>query len=136
MIILCRKCEEMSIQALSSSEQRQKNNRKVLSSALLGAAGGSALRYAIPTKAEKAALFNKDAMDTFVSSAATKARGANRSILKYATVGALITAGITALTNKLSNKQNIENIEYSKFAALVDASPFAAEVYLYGDDGI
>ena len=126
----------MSIQALSSSEQRQKNNRKVLSSALLGAAGGSALRYAIPTKAEKAALFNKDAMDTFVSSASTKARGANRSILKYATVGALITAGITALTNKLSNKQNIENIEYSKFAALVDASPFAAEVYLYGDDGI
>lgn len=127
----------MSIQALSLSEQRQKNNKRILPAALLGAASGSALRYVIPTKVEAGSLLNKEAVDTFVSSSALKTRGANRSILKYATVGAAIASGIVAIANKFSNKnQQSIGIENAKLAALLDASPFAAEVYFYGDDGI
>lgn len=117
-----------------NEQPKQKKNFSMVPAALLGAAMGSGARYVMPTKAELGSLFNKENFDTFVSSAATTARGAGRSILSFAAIGAVLTAGVAAIINKVNNasnpKQN-EKVEYTKLGALIDAAPYACEVLWY-----
>lgn len=125
----------MGIQALTLNEQqpKQRKNISTIPAALLGAAVGSAARYVVPTKAESRSLFNKNNFDTFISSAATKARGANRSILASAAIGAAFAAGAAAIVNKIKNPNppKDENVEYTKLGALIDAAPYACEILWY-----
>ena len=99
-----------------------------------GATVGSLARYVIPTGDE---LRNfSTAKDTFFSNASTAARGANRSILKYAGIGAIIAAGIHCVKNLLTRKNEEtsgDTFEYSKYAALIDASEYACEILIYED---
>ncbi len=101
--------------------------------AAAGAAVGAGARYILPTKAEMSSLLNKENVDTFVSSAARAARAESRSILKYGAVGALIASGIALVANALKAKKpedEISNITYSKYAAILDSSPDAC-MYMY-----
>ena len=117
------------IQALTVKEQ-PKQKRNLVPAALIGAAMGSGARYIIPTRVEAKNLLNKETFDTFVSSAATKTRGANRSILTFAAIGAALAAGISAIAN-LTKKSNNESDQYTKLGALMDASPVACEILWY-----
>ena len=87
---------------------------------VLGAAMGAGARYVVPTKAEASSLLNKGALDTFVSSAATKARGADRSILKYAGIGGAVALLIGVLS-KIFPKTDSKATEYSKYGPLLRA---------------
>jgi len=132
MIILCRKCEAMSVQSIQITEPSKNNFGRVATTGAIGAALGAGARYVVPTKAEASSIFNKEAVDTFVSSASAQARGANRSILKYAGAGGAIAIILGALS-KLFPKHNEKNDEYSKYAALLDAPDYAVEVMWYGE---
>ncbi len=124
----------MKISALTLKEQpKQKTN--LLPAVLAGGAIGSGARYLLPTKAEFSNFFNKENIDTFISSSAVKTRGANRSILAFATVGALLSAGIAKVISHFKNKnQAVETTpQYTKLGALMDASPYACEVVWYED---
>ena len=116
----------MSIRAISTVEPKRNPLPSVGISAGVGAAIGAGARYAIPSKSEL------KSMDSFVSSAAMSARGANRSILKYGAVGALIASGITLLA-KIYNPEHKDNsnIEYTKLGALMDAPDYACEIVWY-----
>ncbi len=98
-----------------------------------GALAGAGARYIVPTQKELSSIINKDAVDTFTSSAATSLRGSNRSILKYAGVGALVAAGLTLLSKIFPAKKNIDNSDYSKMGALLDAPDYAVEIMWYGE---
>lgn len=101
---------------------KRKNANFALTTAA-GAAIGSCARYVLPLK---------NTADEFVSSSA---KGAQRSILKYAGAGALIAAGANILSRAFSKKQEFENenFEYSKYAALIDAPDYACEILWWGD---
>lgn len=125
----------MTVQAVSTVKPNSVSNGHLAFSAGMGALAGAASRYVIPTKSEFSSIVNKDAVDTFVSNASTAARGANRSILKYGGVGALIAGGIYLLTKAFSKKDNEpENIEYTKLGALIDAPDYACEIMWYGEN--
>ena len=115
--------------------QQNKNYAKFAMASGIGAIAGAGARYLIPTKKEISAIFNKEAVDTFVSNTAAQARGANRSIVKYAGVGAIVAAGLTLLSKIFPSQKNYDkaNLEYSKFGALVDAPDYAVEIMWYGE---
>ena len=122
----------MSVQSIQITEPSKSNLGKVATCGVLGAAVGAGARYVVPTKAEAKTLLNKHAVDSFVSSASMKARGAERSILKYAGIGgaaALLLGAISKIFPKNENK----NTEYSKYGALLDAPDYAVEVMWYGE---
>ena len=120
---------------IQANQPPKRNNAHFMLTTAAGAAVGSVARYVIPTKAEFSNL--KACKDTFFSNASTMARGTNRSILKYAGLGALIAAGICGIKNLLTKKPEIEaqedTFEYSKYAALIDASEYACEILIYED---
>lgn len=123
------------IERLSSNQPTKRNNAHLMLNVATGAALGAAARYITPTKNELKS-FNKVA-DSFFSSTSTLARGANRSILKYAGIGALIAGGLYLL-NKLFAKKPQEQpqqdtFEYSKYQALIDAPEYACEILIYGE---
>lgn len=117
------------------SNQTNRNRGKLALSAGAGAAAGAVARYIVPTKTEVSKIINKEAVDTFVSSAATQTRGASRSILKYAGVGAIAAMGLNLLAKIFPSKGAYEkaNSEYTKFGALVDAPDYAVEIMWYGE---
>ena len=122
----------MGVQSIQISEPSKNNLGKVVATGALGAAVGAGARYVVPTKAEVSSIFNKEAVDTFVTNASAKARGADRSILKYAGIGGAIALGLSALS-KLFPKHENKSDEYSKYAALLDAPDYAVEVMWYGE---
>ena len=122
----------MSVNSIQITEPTKNNFGKVVATGALGAAMGAGARYVVPTKAEASSIFNKEAMDTFVSNASAQARGANRSILKYSGIGAVATLLLAGLT-KIFPKHDDKNSEYSKYAALLDAPDYAVEVMWYGE---
>ena len=122
----------MSVQSIQISEPTKNNGAKLMATGAVGAAMGAGARYVLPTKEEMGAIFNKEAVDTFVSNASAQARGANRSILKYAGIGGVAALLISALS-KIFPKQENKNNEYSKYGALLDAPDYAVEVMWYGE---
>lgn len=113
------------------TETPKTNNKNLVLSSAAGAIAGCGARYIIPTKQEFTSLFNKKAFDTFTSSASTGARGADRSILKYAGIGAAIAAGLSYIVKSFTNKNQEENVEYTKLGALLDSSDYACQVLWY-----
>ena len=118
------------------NQPKKRNNARLMLTTATGAALGMASRYVVPTKAE----FNsmKNSADTFFSNAATTARGANRSMLKYGGIGAIAAAGIylaSKIFSKDSKQAKQENqgdtFEFSKYQALIDAPEYACELLLY-----
>ena len=119
----------MSLKAISTVEPKRRSIPSVGMSALAGAGVGAGLRYILPTKNEL------QSMDTFVSSAAMSARSANRSILKYSVLGALVASGLALLAKLFTpeHKNDNTNIEYTKLGALIDAPDYSCEIMWYGE---
>jgi len=117
----------MSLQAISTVEPKRKSPSMGISAAA-GAAIGAGSRYLVPTKDEM------KSVDTFVSSAAMNARGANRSILKYGAIGAIAAAGLNLLVKVFTpeHKEN-KNVEYTKLGALMDAPDYSCQFIWYGE---
>ena len=118
----------MSLQAISTVEPKRRLTSLPLN-AVAGAGIGAGLRYILPSKDEMRS------MDTFVSSAAMNARGANRSILKYGAIGALIASGLTLLAKVYTsdNSKKDTSLEYTKLGALIDAPDYSCEIMWYGE---
>ena len=116
----------MSLQAVSTV-QPKRNNHSLIASAGVGAALGAGARYVVPTKSEL------KSVDSFVSSAALSARGANRSILKYGAIGALVASGLSLLNKAFKEHKNDGSVEYTKLGALIDAPDYACEIMWYGE---
>ena len=120
---------------IESNQPTKRNNAQLMLATATGAALGAGSRFIIPSKGEFSAL--KNSADSFFSTAATSARGANRSILKYAGAGAIIAAGIhglvKAFTKKPEKETYTDTFEYSKYAAIIDAPEYACEILLYED---
>ena len=133
MIILCRKCDVM--MRIETNQSAKKSNAQLMLNTAAGTVAGMGARYLVPTKAEMSSL--KNHADTFFSAAATNARGANRSMLKYGAVGAIAAATVCLLskllTNKTDEKKYDDTFEYSKYQALIESPDIAAEFFLYGD---
>ena len=122
------------IRRIDSNQPTKRNNAQLLLTTATGAALGAGARFVVPTKNEMGAL--KTASDTFFSNAKTSARGANRSILKYAGIGAVVAAGIHTLAKlfaKNNTSKTADSFEYSKYQALIDAPEYAAEILIYGE---
>ena len=116
------------IRSIDSNQPTKRNNAHLMLSTATGAALGAGARYILPTKVEA---------DTFLSNASVAARGANRSILKYSAVGAVIAGGIY-LISKLFNSQKaketqIDTFEINKYQALLETPGYAWEYVLYED---
>lgn len=120
---------------IEPNQPTKRNNARLMLTTVAGGALGAAARYVIPTQNE-IKTFGETA-DTFFSNAPTVARGANRSIAKYAGVGAVVAAGLhlvkKALTKNDKPQQNVDTFEYSKYAAIIDAPEYACEILLYKD---
>lgn len=111
---------------------RQRSNNFALST-VAGAAVGAGARYLLPTKEQMKSMFSKESVDSFVLSA--NKRGAERSILKYTAVGAVIAAGLN-LVAKTFSKTNREKQEFdfTKYEALHDTPADSAYAIMwYGD---
>ena len=130
-------CEEsvknMGVPSIQTTQQNSNVYKRAGIASVLGAAAGMGARYIVPTKNELSSMFNKEAVDTFVSSSATAARGASRSILKYGAIGALVATGIALLTKVLGGQKQNDSASYSKLGALIDAPDYAVEVMWYGE---
>ena len=131
----CEESVKIMIQAVQTSETTKSNYGKYALAAGAGAIAGAGARYLLPTKTELSSIFNKEAVDTFVTNTATQARGANRSIVKYAGIGAILAAGLKFLSKIFPSEKTYQkaNLEYSKFGALVDAPDYAVEIMWYGE---
>ena len=119
---------------IESNQPTKRNNARLMLTTSTGAAIGAAARYVVPTKNEWKGV--KESTDTFFSNAAASARSANRSILKYAAVGAVVAAGlslVSRLFTKPNQNQHKDTFEYSKYQALIDAPEYACEILLYED---
>ena len=119
---------------IETNQPTKKNNAQLMLSSAAGAALGMGSRYFVPTKTEFSSF--KNHADTFFSSASTAARGANRSMLKYGAIGALVAATVCLLSKLTSNKKDevkYDTFEYSKYAALIEAPDIACEFFLYED---
>ena len=123
----------MSVPKIQAAQSNKNMSTKVAIASAVGAAVGAGARYVVPTKSELSSIFNKDAVDTFVSSAATSARGANRSILKFGAIGAVVAAGLTLLSKAIHNIKSNKESDYSKLGALIDAPDYAVEIMWYGE---
>lgn len=127
----------MSVQKIQTTQPNRNIGKNVAVSSAIGAVAGAGARYIMPTKSELSSIVNKDAVDTFVSSAATSARGANRSILKYGGIGALIAGGLTLgaklLSKMFPKTEESESFDYSKMNAFLDAPDYAVEIMWYGE---
>ncbi len=120
----------MALQAISTVEPKRKLTPSLSLSAAAGAGIGAGLRYILPSKNEW------NSMDTFVSSAAMNARSANRSILKYSAIGALVASGLALLAKIHTNDNNAKkdtSIDYTKLGALIDAPDYSCEIMWYGE---
>ena len=123
----------MNVQKIQATQSNTNMYKRAGIAGVLGAAAGIGARYVVPAKGELSSMINKDAVDKFVSSAATSARGANRSIFKYGGIGAVAAVGLTMLA-KLFSKNNANRInDYSKLGALIDAPDYAVEIMWYGE---
>ena len=133
MIILCRKCDAMKLNAIETTQNNRRNGAKFMLTTAAGAAVGAVSRYVLPTKTQLPSVFNRETLDTFVSSASV--RGANRSILKYAGIGALVAACANLVAKTFQNgKENSEAIDFTKYEALYDTPADSAyAVMWYGD---
>ena len=122
------------IRSIDSNQQTKRNNAHLMLTTATGAALGAGARYIVPTSAEMKSL--KTASDTLLSNANVVARGANRSILKYSAIGAVVAMGLS-LISKLFNNKNTQapkyedSFEYTKYAALIEAPDIAGEFFLY-----
>ncbi len=121
---------------VAPTQLNKTNNARLVLTTATGAALGSLSRYIIPTKNEIKNF--KTCSDSFFSNASTSARGASRSILKFAGAGAIIAAGLHIIKNLLASKQAQnepkDTFTYSKYGVFADASDYACEIFLYGED--
>lgn len=121
----------MQITKIESSQPKKRNGYLAMGAGALVGATATAI---LPTKQEITNIINKQAVDSFVSSAATKARISGRSVGKFALIGALAALGINFLSKVFAPKpQSDTSIEYSKWGAIIDASDYACMVTWYGD---
>ncbi len=123
------------VKTVSIVEQRRP--QKYALAATAGAIAGGVAKYVMPNQKELSMKLNKENIDTFVSSAATKARGESRSTLKYVGLGALVALGAKAVKNYFSPKEKLvktSDVQYSKYDALLDAPDYSCMVLWYGDD--
>jgi len=122
------------IRSIDSNQQTKRNNAHLMLTTAMGGAIGAGARYIVPTQNEVKSL--RTAADTFFSNASVAARGANRSILKYSAVGAVV-AGVLCLASKIFGNKNAQtqkyddSFEYSRMAALIEAPDIAGEFFLY-----
>ena len=118
---------------IETTQPTKRNNAQLMLTTATGAALGMGARYIIPTKNEFKNL--KGAADSFFSNASTAARGANRSMLKYGAIGALIAATVSLLTKLISSKNDEPNytdtFEYSQFKTMFELPEVACELYIY-----
>ncbi len=123
------------IQKVQTTDSNRNNYKNLALTAGVGAIAGAGARYLIPTKDEFSHIFNKEAVDTYISNTATQARGASRSIIKYGAIGALIAAGLSLISKIMPNHKTYEkaNNEYTKLGALIDAPDYAVEIMWYGE---
>lgn len=113
----------MALNAVSSIEPK-KNNSSLLLSAGGGAIAGAGLRYILPTKNESTPIKN------FFSADAMKARCADRRILKYGALGALIALGCALLIRAFKpQEKNDATIEYSKLGVFIDTPDYTYEAW-------
>ena len=126
----------MTVKAITFTEPK-KNNHSLILPAAAGAVAGGVARYLAPTKAEMVNFLNKETTDSFVSQAKVSARSANRSMLKYAGVGALV-AGAAALVAKAFSPQpkSPSTVEYSKYGAVIDSSIDSAYAMIWYEDNM
>ena len=118
---------------IQANQPTKRNNAQLVLNTAMGAAVGCASRYVLPTKNELGSM--KTCADTFFSNASTSARGASRSVLKYAGIGALV-AGVIHLASRLFSQkaqEQTDTFEYSKYSAIIDAPEYACEILLYED---
>ena len=119
---------------IETNQPTKRNNAHLMLTTATGAALGAGVRYILPTKTEMRT-FN-DVADTFFSNTSVAARGANRSILKYAGIGAVVACGahlISKLFDKKPQEQYEDSFEYSKLQTFIDAPDYACEILLYGE---
>lgn len=118
---------------IETNQPTKRNNAHLMLATATGAVAGAATRYVMPTKAEMKKF--SDVADTFFSNTALNARGANRSILKYAGIGAVVAAGLNIVSKlfKKPQEQNQDTFEYSKMQTFIDAPDYACEILLYGE---
>ena len=123
---------------VESNQPTKRNNARLMLTTATGAAIGAAARYVVPTKNEWKGV--KESADTFFSNTAATARSANRSILKYAAVGAVVAAGLSLVSRLFAKPEyqhklppHQDTFEYSKYQALIDAPEYACEILLYED---
>lgn len=117
-MIISRKSVKMTIKAISTIQPQQKRSNHTALNVLAGAGAGALSRYVIPAKSE--------VKEGFFSSAQMNARSANRSILKYAGVGAAVAFGLNCLKNVISsNKNDSRNYNYESF---LDSNDCAYEI--------
>ena len=117
----------MKVNPITTTEPKTRKH-SVPMAAAAGAVVGGLSRFVLPEKN----LLNKNTLDTFVSSAAK--RGADRSILKYSGIGALVaTAGCLFAKVIDYNKKNSDTLQYTKLGTLVDSPDYACEILWYGD---
>ena len=122
----------MEVSKITATEPKKTKPSVALATA--GGAGIGALsRYVIPRKGELNNLFNKASVDQFVSS--TAKRGADRSILKFGAIGALIAGGLSLVSKalKYDSKENTTSFEYNKLGAIIDAPAYACEIVWHQD---
>lgn len=122
----------MQITKIETSQPKRKISN--FAAAAAGAVAGAGSYALLPTRKQLSAIINKETTDSFISSAALKARTANRSLAKYAGLGALAAVGMNLLSKVFAPKtQSDTSIEYSKWGAIIDASDYACMVTWYGD---
>lgn len=125
------------IRSIDSNQPTKRNNTHLMLTSAAGAALGAGARYVLPAKnAADSAV--KTSVKNYFSSNALNARGANRSILKYGALGALIAGGLYLITKAFNAKkeqmQKYDDIyEFSKYQALIEAPDIACEMIFYED---
>lgn len=120
------------ISAIQTIETPKRKNAHIMLLGAGGAVAGGAARYIMPLKDELS-----QGKDTFFSNAKMQARAQDRSILKFAGIGALIAMGIGLVAKIFSDSkipaQKKETIEYSKLGALIDAPDYACEIMWWSE---
>ncbi len=126
----------MTVKAVNITETPKRNNAHTMLLGTTGAVVGGLSRYVVPKKGELSSFGDILKADTFTNSKMA-ARAKDRSILKYAGIGAVVMAGAGLVAKLIKNskieKNNPEQVEYTKLGMLIDSSDYACEIVWWGD---
>ncbi len=127
----------MTVEAINITQTPKRHNAHTMLLSTVGATVGGLSRYIIPTENEFSSFKNGLKQDGFFSNTQMAARAKDRSILKYAGIGAIVMAGIGLIVKLIkdskSPKENVEQIEYTKLGALIDSTDYACEIMWWGE---